>query len=362
MRAALRHSLKRRTLCAGLAALPLARPMIGLALPSQAAADPLPSWNDTASKRAILDFVRRTTDPRSSEFVPPIDRIATFDNDGTLWVEKPMPNEVYFMLARVKEMAAKDPSLAERQPYRAALTGDAAYFHEAGAKAVLELFVATHSGVSQEGFAEQVRAFLEREVHPKIRRPYTTLAYRPMLEVLSWVRANGYQTWICSGGDADFMRVFAQHVYGIPAQCVIGSEVKREARRDGGRMLVWRLPALDAINDKEGKPVGIDRQIGKRPLIACGNVLSGGDIAMMEYSKGRKGPSLQLLVNHDDADREYAYAEKDGASLEAARTHDFNVISIRDDWKTVFGHVEESAREGRVGLASHVTSSHDLSA
>jgi hypothetical protein len=329
---------------------------------SGGATEPLPSWNDSASKRAIIDFVRRTTDPRSPDFTAPTDRIATFDNDGTLWVEKPLPNEVYFMLARVKELAARDPSLAERQPFRAALTGDAAYFHQAGAKAVAELFVATHSGSSQEDFASQVRAFLGRDVHPKLRRRFTTLAYRPMLELLSWLRATGFQTWICSGGDADFMRVFAEEVYGVPTQCVIGSEVKREARREDGRLLISRLAAVDAINDKDGKPVGIDRQIGKRPLIAGGNVLSGGDIAMMEYSKGRKGPSLQLLINHDDGDREFSYAEEDGASLNAARTHGFTVVSIRNDWKTLFGPVADEVRESTVGLALRVVASNHLPA
>jgi phosphoglycolate phosphatase-like HAD superfamily hydrolase len=351
MRTALRHSPKRRSICAGLAALPLARSVSVIALTSADAKDPLPSWNDTPPKQAILDFVRRTTDPRSADFTAPVDRIATFDNDGTLWVEKPLPNEVYFTLARVKELAARDPSLAERQPFRAALAGDAAYFQQAGAKAIVELFVATHTGSSQEDFAVQVREFLARGAHPKLRRPFTSLAYRPMLELLGWLRANGFQTWICSGGDADFMRVFAHQVYGIPSQCVIGSEVKREARRDGGRLLVWRLPALDAINDKDGKPVGIDRQIGKRPLIAGGNVLSGGDIAMMEYSRGRKGPSLQLLIDHDDEQREFAYAEKDGASLNAAREHGFNVVSIRKDWRTIFETTGDPVSDGRVGLA-----------
>jgi len=351
MPAALIHSPKRRSLCVGLAALPLACPPKFVAASEEDASDPLPSWRDTAPKRTILQFVQRTTDPRSPDFIAPVDRIATFDNDGTLWVEKPLPNEVYFMLARVKELAAADPSLAERQPFRAALAGDAAYFHEAGAKAVAELFVATHSGSSQEDFAAQVRAFLGKEVHPKLRRPFTSLAYRPMLELLAWLRANGFQTWICSGGDTDFMRVFAHEVYGIPAQFVIGSEVKRETRRDGGLLAVWRLPAVDAINDKDGKPVGIDRRIGKRPLIAGGNVLSGGDIAMLEYSRGRKGPSLQLLVNHDDAEREYAYAEKDDASLSAARARDFTVVSIRNDWKTVLAALEQPAREGTVSLA-----------
>lgn len=309
----------------------------------RAQTDPLPSWNEGSVKKAIIDFVTRVTKPGGPDFVPAGDRIATFDNDGTLWVEKPLPNEVFFVLSRLKEMAAKDPSLKERQSFKAALEGDAAYFHEAGAKAVLELLLATHTGMTQEQFAGEARRFIETERHPRLDRPYTAVVYQPMIELLAYLRANQFQTWLCSGGTIDFMRVFALKTYGIPPEQVIGSEFKRESRREGDRLVIWRLPEIDAINDKDGKPVGIDRQVGERPIFVAGNVFSGGDIAMMEYSKGRSGPSFQLLINHDDAEREFAYAEKDNFSLDAAKKFGFTVVNIKSDWKTIFAPPAASA-------------------
>jgi phosphoserine phosphatase len=297
--------------------------------------DPLPSWNEGPAREAILEFVQRVTTP-GPDFVPVEERIAAFDNDGTLWVEKPLPTEVYFVLARVRELAARDPSLAARQPFRAALEGDATYFHEAGPQAVLALFAATHAGMTQEEFAYDVRRFLSDGHHPSLDRPFADAAYQPMLELLEYLRANGFQTWISSGGTLDFIRVLAPHAYGIPPERTIGSELKRETRRADGRLSIYRLAQGEHLNDRDGKPVGIDRHIGRRPLFVAGNVLSGGDIAMMEYSRGRGGPSLQLLINHDDAAREFAYAEKDGASLAAARQLGFVVVSMRSDWKRIF--------------------------
>jgi len=300
-------------------------------------ADPLPSWNDGAAKRGIIDFVTRVTRAGGPDFVPVPDRVATLDNDGTLWVEKPLPMEVYFLFARVRELAAKDPSLRERQPFKAALEGDAAYFHEAGKKAVLELFVATETGMDQEQFAAEARQFIEKWRNPKLDRRFTELAYQPMIELLAYLRRSGFQTWICSGGTIDFLRVYAPQIYGIPVGQIIGTELKLESRMVDDRLVVWRLPGIEAINNKEGKPVGIDRQIGKRPILAAGNVGNYGDVAMMQYSKGRRGPSFQLLINHDDAAREFAYGEKDNASLNAAKKYGFTVVSIKNDWKTVFG-------------------------
>src|SRR5262249_18595379 len=305
--------------------------------------DPLPSWNECAAKRGIIDFVTRVTREGGPDFVPVADRIATLDNDGTLWVEKPLPMEVYFLFARVSELAAKDPSLKERQPFKAALEGDAAYFHERGKKAVLELFVGTETGMDQEGFTAEARRFIEQWRHPKLDRPFTELAYQPMIELLAHLRKNGFQTWISSGGTVDFIRVYAPQIYGIPIDQIIGTELKRESRMEGGRLVVWRLPEIEMINDKEGKPVGIDRHIGKRPIFVAGNVGNNGDIAMMEYSKGRAGPSFQLLINHDDDAREFAYAEKDNASLDAAKKYGFTVVSIKSDWKTVFGMGQAAA-------------------
>jgi hypothetical protein len=190
--------------------------------------------------------------------------------------------------------------------------------------------------MSQERFSAEARRFIEKGRHPKLDRPFIEIAYQPMMELLGYLRRNGFQTWICSGGTIDFMRVFAPQFYGISIDQVIGSEVKRESRMEKDRLVVWRLPEIEAINDKEGKPVGIDRHIGKRPVFVAGNVGNYGDIAMMQYSKGRKGPSFQLLINHDDAAREFAYAEKDNASLDAAKKRGFTVANIKSDWKTVF--------------------------
>lgn len=303
---------------------------------SFAQSDPLPSWNEGKAKQSIVDFVAKVTDPRSRDFVPSAERIATFDNDGTLWVEKPLPNELYFVLARVRSLAAKDSSVRQRQPYKAALEGDEAYFHEAGARAVVELLVATHAEMTREQFSEAARQFLKTQRHPKLNRPYTATAYQPMIELLGYLRANGFQTWICSGGSVDFMRAFAAQVYGVPPERTIGSVLKRDSRMLDGRRVIWELPELDSINDKEVKPVNIDRQIGLRPLFVGGNVGNGGDIAMMEYSKGRTGPSFQLLINHDDDAREFAYAEKNDFSLDAAKKQGFVVVNIKGDWKTVF--------------------------
>jgi phosphoglycolate phosphatase-like HAD superfamily hydrolase len=298
--------------------------------------DPLPSWNDGPAKRGIIDFVTRVTREGGPDFAPVADRVATFDNDGTLWAEKPLPVEVYFIFSRVRELAAKDPSLKERQPFKAALEGDVAYFQQAGKKAILDLFVATETGSDQERFAAEARRYLEKWRNPKLDRPYTEIAYQPMIELLAYLRRNGFQTWICSGGTVDFLRVFAPQIYGIPIDRIIGSELKLESRMEGDRLVIWRLPEIEAINDKEGKPVGINRQIGKRPIFVAGNVGNYGDIAMMQYSKGRAGQTFQLLINHDDAAREFDYGEKNNASLNAAKTYGFTVVNIKNDWKTVF--------------------------
>lgn len=336
--------IRRPGLAPGRLLLPVAL-SLALAGPAaaQGAADPLPSWNDGPAKSAIVDFVRRVTTAGGPDFVPVEERIATFDNDGTLWAEKPLPTEVYFVLARVREMAERDPSLRGRQPFKAALEGDAAYFHEAGAPAVARLLAATHGGVTQEEFAAEAERFLAGGRHPVLGRPYAAAVYQPMLELLAYLRANGFQTWICSGGTLDFIRAFAPRVYGVPRERTIGSEMKRESRRVDGRLVVYRLGEAEHLNDKEGKPVGIDEHVGRRPVFAAGNVLSGGDVAMLEYSKGRRGPSFQLLVNHDDAAREFAYAEKDGASLRAAAAHGFTVVSMKNDWRRVFPPAPASA-------------------
>lgn len=299
-------------------------------------ADPLPSWHEGPVKQAIIDFITDVTREGSPHFVPVAERIATFDNDGTLWAEMPLPNEVYFLLARLRELADQDPSLRERQPFKAALEGDAAYFHEAPEETAVELVLTTYSGMSQEQFADEAHQFFRTGRHPVLNRPFTATVYQPMLELLAYLRANGFETWLCSGGTVDFMRVFAPQTYGIPPEQVIGSVLKRDFRLQDGRWMIWRLPALVSFNDTVEKPVNIDGQVGQRPVFVAGNVRSGGDIAQMEYSKGRPGPSFQLLINHDDAEREFAYQEPDNASLNAAAQYGFTVVNIKREWKTVF--------------------------
>ncbi|MFP2909574.1 HAD family hydrolase [Pyxidicoccus sp. 3LFB2] len=313
---------------------------LGLALPAAAQAqaakaDPLPSWNDGPVKQAIVGFVTRVTTEGGPDFVPVEERIAVFDNDGTLWQEKPAVQGA-FLMERVRALAQKDPSLRQRQPFKAVLEGDVDALMEGGEKALMELFAATHANMTQEQFQAEVRQFLATSRHPKLGVPYTQLAYQPMLELLQYLRDHDFQTWISSGGGIDFMRVFAEDLYGIPPQQVIGSSLEGKYEKRGGRYVLWREPRPDHLNDKEGKPVGNDLHIGRPPVFVAGNVRSGGDIAMLGASKQRRGPSFQLLINHDDAQREFAYQEKDGASLRAAKEGGWNVVSMRDDWKILF--------------------------
>jgi phosphoglycolate phosphatase-like HAD superfamily hydrolase len=303
--------------------------------PVHAIDDPLPSWNDGRVKQAITEFVSRVTTADSPDFVPVADRIATFDNDGTLWAEQPIVQGM-FVLTRLKEMAAADPSLNQKQPYKAALEGDMAYFKQAGEEAVMELLAATHANITQEQFEQEVQTFFQTGVHPTLGVPYTQVTYKPMVELLKYLRANEFQTWICSGGGIDFIREVSQQIYGIPPQQVIGSSIKTEFIEQDGKATIWRLPELGRNNDKIGKPVGIDLHIGKRPVFAAGNERSGGDIAMLTYAQGRPGTSFQLLINHDDAQREFAYQESNNASLNAAQANGWQVVSIRNDWKQVF--------------------------
>jgi hypothetical protein len=307
----------------------------GAALAADPVADPLPSWNDGPTKQAILSFVKETTDNSSARYIEPADRIATFDNDGTLWCEQPVV-ELVFTEERLKELAAKDPALKEKQPFKAALEGDREYFEKAGMKAVLELVVATHGNMSQSQFETEARDFFKTAKQPKFGVPFAQTAFLPMVELLQYLRANGFQTWICSGGWMDLMRMVTQEAYGIPSQQVIGSSLKEEWVEKDGKYMLWLLPELLSICDHAGKPVDIDLHIGKRPVLAAGNVRTGGDIEMLRYCQSRKGPTFQLMVNHDDAVREFAYGEKNHESLDAAKKKGWTVVSIKNDWKRVF--------------------------
>lgn len=307
-------------------------------LPTSAIAQstaPLPSWNEGVAKSAIVDFVNRVTRENSSDFVPISDRIAVFDNDGTLWPEQPYV-QILSILAKLEALATVDPSLRERQPFKAALEQDNDYFTKQGLKAVIDVVVATMANMTQEEFEADAQKFIDTAIYPRLNQPISNLAYQPMVELLNYLQANGFQTWICSGGGIDFIRLVSQQLYGIPPQQVIGSTLKKEYREENEKNFIWRKAEIDRINDQEGKPVGIDLYIGQRPIFAMGNVRSGGDIAMLSYSQAQSKPSLQLMINHDDNKREFAYQELDNASLNAARKNDWIVISIKNDWQTIF--------------------------
>jgi len=297
--------------------------------------DPLPSWRDGAVKQSILEFVSNTSTPTSPDFVPAEDRIAVFDNDGTLWREDPVV-ELLFVVYLAQERVRADPALGSRSPYKEFLADPAAYFKSTGEAGAVRILNELYGNTTVEGFQEEARRYFASARHPKSKAPLRESVYQPMLELLALLRAHGYQTWISSGGTADFMRVVSQSYYGIPAQQVIGSRLAMQYRENGRNNQIWREPKIESFNDKQAKPVNIALQIGKRPVFAAGNVGGKGDIAMLSYAQGRKGPSFQLLVNHDDAERESAYAENDGASLRAAQERGWTVVSMKRDWARVF--------------------------
>lgn len=300
--------------------------------------DPLPSWNDSKIKTNIIDFVISVTDPTSPLYVKPVDRIATFDNDGTLWCEQPTIQVVY-TFERVKEMFPTHPEWKDEPIFMAVLNNDKEYIDqdiEDGGKGLMKVLAATSTNMTLEEYQTEVLNFFKTAEHPKFKVPYTKVYYVPMLELLNYLRSNEFETFICSGGGLDFMRVISENVYGIPTQNVIGSFGKSKFEFTDGTAEIEKLPDPMLINDKEGKPVGIDYFIGKKPIFSAGNVRSGGDIAMSIYCQSNKLPSIQLIVYHDDPVREFEYSEKGNESLDAAKKYDWNVISMKNDWKKIF--------------------------
>jgi len=301
--------------------------------------DPLPSWKDGVVKARILAFVQAVTQPGGKHYVAPADRIAVFDNDGTLWSEQPMYFQLAFAIDRSKAMVTENPELAGNSVLKAAATNDMKALAASGEKGLLELVALTHAGNTTEEFAAIVRDWLATARHPKSGRPYTELVFQPMLELLAYLRANGFQTWIVSGGGVEFLRVFAEEVYGVPSQQVIGSSVKTKYELRNGKPVIVRLREIDFIDDKAGKPVGINKFMGKRPIAAFGN--SDGDFQMLEWTTAGPGARLGVIVHHDDADREYAY---DRAShfgrldrgLGEAGERNWMVVSMRNDWRRVY--------------------------
>ena len=301
--------------------------------------DPLPSWNDGAAKQSILTFVERVTTPGSPDFVPLPQRIATFDNDGTLWCEKPLPVQLYFVLDRVRALAPKHPEWKTREPFASLLKGDLKGAMAGGERALLEIVIATHTGMTTVEFEQIVKDWIATAKDPKTGRLHTEMAYQPMLEVLAYLRANGFKTFAVSGGGIEFMRPWMEQVYGIPPEQVVGSSVQTRFELRDGEPVIVRLPQLNFNDDKGGKPVGINQHIGRRPIAAFGN--SDGDLQMLQYTCAGSGARFCLYVHHDDAEREYAYDRTDRLAkldkgLDEAAARGWTVVSMKDDWKTVF--------------------------
>jgi len=308
------------------------------ALPALAA-DPLPSWNDGPAKQSIINFVEKVTKPGSSDFVPVPERIATFDNDGTLWCEKPLPVQLFFVLDRVKALAPQHPEWQTKEPFASILKGDPKGLMAGGERGLMEVIMATHAGNTTEEFEQIVKDWIATAKHPKTGKLYTEMVYRPMLEVLAYLRANGFKTFIVSGGGIEFMRPWTEKVYGIPPEQVIGSSVKTKFELRDGKPVLVRLPEANFNDDKGGKPVGINQHIGRRPIAAFGN--SDGDLQMLQWTAAGPGARFCLYLHHDDAGREYVYDRKDALArlnqgLDEAAAKGWTVVSMKDDWKQVF--------------------------
>ena len=317
--------------------------LIGLVLATCAqqvvAAEPLASWNDTAPKKAIVGFVGKVTRQGSADFVPAPERIAVFDNDGTLWAEQPVYFQVAFMLDRVKAFAPQHPEWKTREPFASLLNGDTKAALASGEKGLMEMMAVTHTGMTTEEFTKSVSDWIRTAKHPGSGRLYTEMVYQPMLELLEYLRANGFKTFIVSGGGIEFMRPWVERVYGVPPEQVVGSSGKlKYEMRERGPVLV-KLPAVDLIDDKEGKPVGIQNHIGRRPIAAFGN--SDGDLQMLQWTTAGSGARFALIVHHTDAEREWAYDRQSHVgrldkALDEATAKGWTVVSMKNDWKTIY--------------------------
>jgi hypothetical protein len=302
------------------------------------AADPLPSWNETATKKAIIDFVERVTTEGSPGFVSPAERIATFDNDGTLWSEQPMYFQLLFALDRVKVLAPQHPEWKSQQPFASLLEGNLKAALAGGEKAIAEIVMATHAGMTTEEFETIVTDWIATAKHPTTGGRYTEMVYQPMLELLAHLRARGFKTFIVSGGGIEFMRPWTERVYGIPPEQVVGSSVKTHYEVRKGQPVLVRLPELNFVDDKDGKPVGINSHIGRRPIMAFGN--SDGDFQMLRWTTAGEGPRFGLIVHHTDAEREWAY-DRDShigqldKALDEAPRRGWLVVNMKDDWKVI---------------------------
>ena len=302
-------------------------------------AEVLPSWNDGPAKQAITTFVTDVTNVSGPDFVPPAQRIAVFDNDGTLWVEQPMYTQLAFVLDRVKALAPDHPEWKDQQPFKAALEGDMQALGEAGNEGLMQLLMATHAGMTSDEFEMIAADWVGAARHPRFERPYTELVYQPMLELLDFLRANHFMTFIVSGGGVDFMRPWTQRVYGIPPEQVVGSQIEQRFELRDGKPVLVREPKIAFIDDKGGKPVGIQRHIGRRPILAFGN--SDGDLQMLQWTTGGPGRRLGLILHHTDGEREYAYDRKShfgklDQALDLAPENGWVIVSMKDAWAQIF--------------------------
>lgn len=330
--------LSRRVLLSAIAGLPI---LIGQARDgaAQGQADPLPSWNEGSSKRSIIDFVARVTTQGSTDYVAQAERVAAFDNDGTLWVEQPMYVQLAFVLDRVKALAVQNPGWKTQQPFKAVLDGDMGALAASGEQGLMQLVAVTHAGMTSEEFAKIASDWLSTARDPRFHRPHTELVYQPMLELLAYLRANGFKTFIVSGGGVEFMRPWTERVYGIPPEQVLGSSIKTRFEMRDGRPTLFRLPEVNFINDGPGKPVGINQQVGRRPIAAFGN--SDGDLDMLQWTTLSGGIRLGMIVHHTDEIREYAYDRRShfgklDKALDVAPQNGWAVVDMKQDWKRVF--------------------------
>ncbi|QHP70278.1 haloacid dehalogenase-like hydrolase [Bradyrhizobium sp. LCT2] len=336
-----RSRLDRRALLSSLAMLPfLSAALRSTSAMAQTQAGPLPSWNEGPTKASIVDFVARVTENGGPYFVPPDQRIATFDNDGTLWIEQPMYVQLAFALDRVKVLAPMHPEWKDKQPFAAVLNGDLKALAAFGEKGVAELLAVTHPGMTTAEFEKIVTDWLATARDGRFKRPYTELVYQPMLELLAYLRTNGFKTFIVSGGGVEFMRPWTEAIYGVPPEQVVGSSIKTRYEMRDSTPVLFRLPDIDFIDDKAGKPIGINSHIGRRPIAAFGN--SDGDLEMLQWATlGTSGARFGLIVHHTDAEREYAYDRQShfgklDVALDAAALNRWTVVDMKNDWKSIF--------------------------
>ncbi len=317
---------------------------------SSHAEEPLASWNDVASKKAIVAFVEKVTREGSPDFVPPADRITVFDNDGTLWCEQPLYVQFAFALNRVKALADKHPEWKTEQPFKAVLENDLKTAIGSGEKGIVEIIAATHAGMTTDEFEKIVKDWIATARHPKYKRPYTECVYQPMLELLAYLRDNGFKTYIVSGGGVEFMRPWAESVYGVPPEQVIGSTIKTKYEEVNGKPVLMRLPEIDFIDDKAGKPVAIHKFIGRRPIAAFGN--SDGDYEMLRYVTSATGARFGLIVHHTDAEREVAYDRESSIGrlargLNDAKKYGWVLVDMKQDWQQIFPATKNRTEEGK---------------